>query len=91
MKGRPNMDVDAFLTGGTADSIKPVPAQSLASVIPKPPPKAVREQKVFRLPVTMIDDLRRVVFHHSALQNRRVTETEIVELAIQAFIDSQAI
>lgn len=81
------MDVDAFLTGGTADSIKTVTAQ--ASVIPKPPPKAVREQKVFRLPVTMIDDLRRVVFHHSALQNRRVTETEIVELAIQAFIDSQ--
>jgi len=87
VKPRPTLDaMDAFLSGGKADVV-PVSATQ----IPAPPPKIQREQKVFRLPVTMIEDLRRVVFHHSALQNRRVTETEIVELAIQAFIDSQAI
>ncbi len=87
MKPRPAFDaVDAFLTGAKAE-VRP----AIVAQIPAPPPKTQREQKVFRLPVSMIEDLRRVVFRHSALQNRRVTETEIVELAIQAFIDSQAI
>lgn len=84
MKPRPTLD--DFLTGGTADA-----APSARSSIPSPAPRIAREQKVFRLPVTLTEDLRRLVFHHSALQNRRVTETEIVEIAIQAFIDSQAI
>lgn len=91
MKPRPPLDsaAHAFLAGGAADKEDIASAES--SSIPRPPPKIQREQKVIRLPVTMIEDLRRVVFHHSALQNRRVTETEVVEIALQQFIDSQNI
>ena len=82
MKARPNFgSVDDFI--GAADP-KPV----IVSNIPAPPPKIARDQKIFRLPTTLCEDLRRVVFHHSGLQNRRVTETEIVEIAIRAFVDS---
>lgn len=83
MKARPALD--DFLSGGSADVEVP---KRPAAVVPMPAPKIQREQKVFRLPVTLTKDLRRVVFKFSAAQNRRVTETEIVELAIQAFIDS---
>ena len=86
MKGRPALE--EFLSGGSADTEA---KKAVVPFVPAPTPKIIREQKVFRLPVTLTESLRRVVFHYSALQNRRVTETEIVELAIQSFIDSTAI
>jgi hypothetical protein len=86
MRARPQLD--DFLSGGTADVEV---SKRTASVVPMPAPKVAREQKVFRLPVSLTEDLRRTVFRYSAAQNRRVTETEIVEIAIRAFIDSSAI
>lgn len=85
MKARPNFDADAFLSGAKADRA-PNPK---TITIPAPPAKIAREQKVFRLPVTLTEDLKMAAFKLSVAQNRRVTETEIVEIAIRAFIDSQ--
>jgi hypothetical protein len=84
MRDRPELDAtELFLRGGQADK------EVMRASIPAPAPKVAREQKMYRLPLTMTNAMRQLVFHHSTLQNRRVTETELVEIALQAFIDSQ--
>jgi len=52
--------------------------------------KIHREQKIFRLPTELLSDMRRVQFRLSEVQNRRVTETEIVEMALRVFINTES-
>jgi hypothetical protein len=76
MKQKPNLD--AFLESGTAD---------LANKIEKPEPVArvQREQKIFRLPLDLINALKRESYQQSIKTGFRVTETELVEQALRAF------
>ncbi len=76
MKQKPNLD--AFLESGTADLAKNIEkTQSLARV--------QREQKVFRLPLDLINELKREAYEQSIKTGSRVTETELVEQALRAF------
>jgi hypothetical protein len=84
MRDRPTLDAkEIFLRGGKADmEKKPVEWES-----PPVPVKIAREQKIVRLPSTLVSELRTFAYRQSDAQNRRVTETEIVEEAIKEFID----
>lgn len=76
MKQKPNLD--AFLESGTADLAKNTEkTQSMARV--------QREQKVFRLPLDLINELKREAYEQSIKTGSRVTETELVEQALRAF------
>lgn len=77
MKKKPN--IDAFIEGGAADKVqKPEPAAASA--------KVQREQKMFRLPVPLINGLKRLATEQSIATGNRVTETELVEQALQEFL-----
>lgn len=83
MKAKPNIDQfnpvknpDAFLEGGAAD---------LASKTEQPTEKVRREQKIFRLPINLINELKRQSYEQSMKMGTRVTETELVEQALKAF------
>ena len=76
MKQKPNLD--AFLESGTADLAKNTEkTQSMARV--------QREQKVFRLPLDLINELKREAYEQSIKTGSRVTETELVEQALREF------
>jgi hypothetical protein len=75
-----------FLEGGAADAsdrldLMPAKfAQTLAEA------KVHREQKVFRLPLDLINTLKREAYERSMKTGARVTETELVEQALRRFL-----
>ena len=87
MKAKPNTeqfkkDPAAFLQGGAVDSAnrtEPV-NQSTATA------KVHREQKVFRLPLDLINALKRESYERSVKTGFRVTETELVEQALRSML-----
>lgn len=48
--------------------------------------KMHREQKVFRLPLDLINLLKRESYERSVQTGSRVTETELVEQALRKFL-----
>ena len=96
MKAKPNTDQfklpkdpSAFLEGGAADAadragtsqpdaVKPLAIKEVGS-------KVHREQKIFRLPLDLIDELKREAYERSVKTGSRVTETELVEQALRIF------
>ena len=84
---KPKKDPSAFLEGGAgdaadrADAVPPAPtAQPVAEA------KVHREQKIFRLPLDLIKHLKRESYERSEKTGSRVTETELVEQALKAFL-----
>ena len=93
MKAKPNTeqfklkkDPADFLEGGAADAadrvekLKPVAAQPAFEA------KVHREQKVFRLPLDLINTLKREAYERSVKTGSRVTETELVEQSLRLFL-----
>ena len=80
MKKKPN--IDDFLESGVADLANKKP-QSINDVVI--PAKVQREQKIFRLPIDLINELKREAYEQSVKTGTRVTETELVEQALRAF------
>jgi hypothetical protein len=82
-------DPSTFLEGGIADQaekVKPVVEQTMALVSKSvSDPKQHREQKVFRLPLEIINALKRESYERSVKTGTRVTETELVEQALRTF------
>jgi hypothetical protein len=77
MKSKP--DINRFIDSGAADV-----AEQSRPIIPKT--RIHREQKVFRLPLDLIDALKREAFEQSMQSGVRVTETELVEQALRAYL-----
>lgn len=100
MKAKPNTDQfkikkdpSAFLEGGAADIADRIekPKQSVVAIkepVPEPDfvPKVHREQKVFRLPLDLINALKRESYERSMKTGSRVTETELVEQSLREFL-----
>ena len=91
---RPKKDPSTFLEGGTADLANQTekPQQvTVESQVPTDQPvtnaRVHREQKIFRLPLDLINALKRESYERSVKTGTRVTETELVEQAIRAFLD----
>ena len=96
MKTKPNIDQfkdpDSFLEGGASDlANKPTKPQQGSTesqvTITQPAAKVYREQKIFRLPVDLINELKREAYEQSVKTGTRVTETELVEQALRAFLN----
>ena len=99
MKAKPNTDQfklkkdpSAFLEGGAADTADRTEKPQSIDAIPQTPidqplvqAKVHREQKVFRLPLDLINALKREAYERSVKTGSRVTETELVEQSLQAF------
>jgi hypothetical protein len=99
MKAKPNTDQfrtkkdpSAFLEGGAADVAdriekpKPLAIEVKAPVYaPEVVTRVHREQKVFRLPLDLINELKRESYERSMRTGSRVTETELVEQSLRAF------
>jgi hypothetical protein len=97
MKTKPNTeqfeykDPDDFLNGGTtADVVTSSTASKLSQSsndeLSKKPRRIHREQKIFRLPLTLIDELKRESYERSMKAGCRITETEIVEQALKTYL-----
>ena len=91
---KPKKDPTAFLEGGTADlanqaeKSQQVTADSQVPIDqPLTNTRVHREQKIFRLPLDLINALKRESYERSVKTGTRVTETELVEQAIRAFLD----
>ena len=91
---KPKKDPAAFLEGGAADAGDRAEKPQPAAVTPPAPTaqpvaeaKVHREQKVFRLPLDLIDALKRESYERSVKTRARVTETELVEQALRAFLN----
>lgn len=101
MKVKPNTDQfklkkdpSAFLEGGAADvadRIEKAQPVVVANNTPASQPiveaKVHREQKVFRLPLDLINVLKRESYERSVKTGARVTETELVEQSLRAFFN----
>ena len=93
MKTKPNTeqfqakkDPSAFLESGVADLANQIEKpQQASSESQAPTTKVHREQKIFRLPVDLINELKRESYERSIKTGSRVTETELVEQALKAF------
>lgn len=99
MKAKPNTDQfrlkkdpSAFLEGGAGDiadrtEITQSALETPKSLIAQPVAEAKvhREQKVFRLPLDLINQLKREAYERSVKAGFRVTETELVEQSLRAF------
>ena len=92
---KPEKDPSTFLEGGAgdaADRMKKV--HPAAATLQKPTDQPVieakvhREQKVFRLPLDLINELKREAYERSVKSGSRVTETELVEQSLRAFFKS---
>ena len=94
MKIKPNIehfsitkDPTDFLEGGAIDVFegkeKKNTVQSDKASIEK---KVHREQKVFRLSLEIINALKRESYEQSIKAGSRVTETELVEQALRAYL-----
>lgn len=100
MKAKPNTDQfrlkkdpSAFLEGGAADTADRTEIAQPATETPKGPAaqpvveaKVHREQKIFRLPLDLINELKREAYERSVKTGFRVTETELVEQSLRAFL-----
>ena len=99
MKSKPNTDQfklpkdpSAFLDGGAGDAadraVTAPPREKYKTSAPQPMPEAkvYREQKIFRLPVDLINILKREAYERSAKTGSRVTETELVEQALWKYL-----
>jgi hypothetical protein len=88
---KPKKDPSAFLEGGAADRAEKLQPPAVISPAPTAPQvidaKVHREQKVFRLPLDLIDALKRESYERSVKTRARVTETELVEQALRAFLN----
>lgn len=91
MKTKPNTDQfklkkdpSRFLEGGAADATVSSQAQT-NQLVPVFETKVHREQKVFRLPLDLISELKRESYERSVKAGARVTETELVEQSLRAF------
>ena len=97
MKAKPDTDqfktrkdLSAFLEGGAADAADRMekPQSSRATIYaPEVVTKVHREQKVFRLPLDLINELKRESYERSMRTGSRVTETELVEQSLRAFFN----
>lgn len=94
MKAKPNTDQfklkkdpSSFLEGGAADVADKVEKAQTVAVQPVIEPKVHREQKVFRLPLELINTLKREAYERSMKTGSRVTETELVEQSLRMFFD----
>ena len=99
MKAKPNTDQfklpkdpSAFLEGGAADAADregaPQPNAMKPLAIKDQPEgggKVHREQKIFRLPLDLINELKREAYERSVKTGSRVTETELVEQSLRMF------
>jgi hypothetical protein len=87
IKGKP--DIDAFLDGGAVDTAHKATSRKRTKkeepVLPQRPARVYREQKIFRLPIDLIDELRDQAYERSKASGTRVTETSLVEEALKAF------
>ena len=102
MKAKPNTDQfkrvkdpATFLEGGAGDAAdKTAKVQPAAVTLQKATDQPVieakvhREQKVFRLPLDLINELKREAYERSVKSGSRVTETELVEQSLRAFFKS---
>ena len=101
MKVKPNTDQfklkkdpSAFLQGGAADAADRIATPQPAVIAPQAQiaqpvveAKVYREQKVFRLPIDLINVLKRESYERSVKAGSRVTETELVEQALRMFLN----
>ncbi|MGZ5030865.1 MAG: hypothetical protein ACXWFI_08925 [Methylobacter sp.] len=87
---RKKPDINAFLEGGavetadrtaTSQPTETTEPQSVKSV------KVHREQKIFRLPLDLINRLKREAYERSMQSGTRITETELVEEALRKFFN----
>lgn len=87
---KPIKDPTDFLDGGITDIVKAPDlvelSQSTNEVI-QTNTRVHREQKIFRLPLTLINELKRESYERSVKTGFRVTETEIVEQALKSFLN----
>jgi hypothetical protein len=84
MKKKPSLD--EFLGGGASDvADRTEPVQRAAVVQPEVNAKVHREQKIFRLPLDLINRLKKESYERSMRTGSRVTETELVEQALREF------
>ena len=99
MKSKPNTDQfklpkdpSAFLDGGAGEAADRTTAAPLNGSSKAPAPtqapdaKVYREQKIFRLPVDLINELKREAYERSTKTGSRVTETELVEQALRNYL-----
>jgi hypothetical protein len=99
MKTKPNTeqfklkkDPSSFLEGGAADRIEKeqvveISQKSIAVNHPLPEINKVhREQKVFRLPLDLINALKEESYERGRKKGSRVTETELIEQALRAYL-----
>ena len=76
---KPQKDPSHFIEAGASDA-----AERSRHVLHKT--RIHREQKVFRLPLDLIDALKKEAFEQSMQAGVRVTETELVEQALRAYL-----
>lgn len=80
---KPKPDTEAFKPGKDPSAF--IEAAEPAS--PSPARRRVhREQKIFRLPFDLIQALKREAFERSMQSGVRVTETELVEQSLRAYL-----
>jgi hypothetical protein len=98
VKAKPNTDQfkqkkdpSAFLEGASADRIEKT-QQILESQVKSAQPVASarvnRQQKVFRLSLDLIQALKRESYERSVEKGSRVTETDLVEKALRAYLNT---
>ena len=97
MKAKPNTDQfktakdpSAFLEGGAADAAarsESTHPHNAKNQEPTPVFKVPREQKIFRLPIDLINTLKREAYERSIKTGGRITETELVEQALRSFFE----
>jgi hypothetical protein len=91
IKGKP--DINEFLDGGAVDVANKTdpkrqkPEKKSEKIAPKQNTRVHREQKIFRLPLDLIEVLRDQAYERSKKSGIRITETELVEQALRVFFD----
>jgi len=84
---KPHKDPSSFLEGGAADALEKLGKQPAKAAQPAFEAKVHREQKVFRLPLDLINALKREAYERSMKTGSRVTETELVEQSLRMFFN----
>jgi transposase-like protein len=79
-KFKSKIDPSEFLEGGRADKAEKKEQKKEVA------PKVYREQKFFRLRSDLVEALKNSAFERSRESGSRVTETEIVEEALQSML-----
>lgn len=91
MKKKPNTeqfnfkkDPSEFLDAGSVDLVKRIDSVPSESTVVNS--RVYREQKVFRLPIDLINALKRESYERTVASGNRVTETELVEKALKSYL-----